>query len=423
MMPVVAFGLSCCTLLSTEQQPGRRVIIGVFGGGLFLALLGATMVIQDIEAVRRFGLIVAIGSGAMSVACTLVVPLSLTATLRPLLTPARRVRNRWIVLLTVFLGLSSVGGLARLRLGVDYVDSLMPRDPMAASYRTVEDHLAGMEALRLQVTAPQLDRLKDPEVLEAIRALQQRIGTFDGVDSTLSYVDFIDAIYGALDPDRPQRLPGTRTLVGQLLLLFGSPQTLAPYVSPDFDAAAVTVRTHIGGGKQLRALLDDVEQAAEEILPADLHCAPQGELLLVSRGADETARALQLGATRGLMLALAVLMIVVRRVRPVLRLALPMSLVVAVSLGATALGIDHLGPTTVAVPWIGLAVGVPLALARAKDGQPGMRDWLVPAVVAACFAPLVASTLRFDAAVGIGVAMGCMVAALFLWADAGIEDI
>ncbi len=422
LMPVVALGLSSATLYSTEPRPDGAVITGTVGGGLFLALLGITMLVQDVEAVRRFGIIVAVGSAATSVACALVVPLSLAVTPRPLPPPARRVRNRWLVLVAVFLGLASVCGMARLRLGVDYVDSLMPRDPLAEAYRTAEDHLAGMEAFRLHVTAPEVDRLKDPEVLEALRALQERIGTFDGVDETLSYVDFIDAIYGALDPQRPSALPQTRTLVGQLLLLFGSPQTLAPYVNADFDAAAVTVRTHVGGGRRLRALLDDVEKAADEILPADLACAPQGELLLVSRGADETARALQLGATRGLMLALAVLMITVRRIRPVLRLALPMSLVVVVSLGATSLGTDHLGPITVAVPWIGLATGVPLALGRARAGRPGSRDWIVPALVAACFVPLVASTLRFDAAVGIGVALGGLVAALFLWADAGVEE-
>ena len=323
----------------------------------------------------------------------------------------------------VTVGLGGVIGLERLEPGVDYVDSLLPRDPMAKSYRAIEDHLSGMEAFRLHLEADSLDRFKDPEVLEAVRALQIQITAMEQVDATLSYVDFIEAIYGALDPDRQSGLPTTRTLVGQLLLLFGSPETMAPYVTSDYDQAAITVRTHVGGGAHLRSLVKDIEAACEEQLPADIHATPRGELLLVHKGTSDTARGLLVNAARGLMLALALLMGTTRRIRPFLRLAVPLTLVTAASLGAASLGTTDMGPMTVAIPWVGLAVGMPLALARSRSGAPLERDWLVVASVGVCFTPLIVSTLRFDAAVGIGLALGSAVAAIVLWADGGtLED-
>jgi MMPL family len=226
----------------------------------------------------------------------------------------------------------------------------------------------------------------------------------------------------ALDPQRTERLPARRELVVQLLLLFGSPDAMRPFVAPDYDQAAITVRTRTGGGQALRKLLADVDDLATEVLPADVQCTARGELLLTSRAADETTRRLLTGSARALILVIALMMIATRRVWPFIRLALPVCLATAVSFGATALGSLSLGPVTVVAPWIGLAAAVPLVLARAGDGKPGPRDWLPLAVVGAAFLPLLASTLRFNAALGIGVAAGCAVAAGFLWADGGVEE-
>ncbi len=423
MCPMAAVPLAASMLLCTESTPSRTSIYGVLGSGLFLAVLGVALWFHPIEAVRRFGTVLMVGSLCGSIAPVLIVPLSLIGAPSTLPPPDPRQRRRWLIMTAVMVGLGGVIGLERLEPGVDHVDSLLPRDPMAKSYRAIEGHLSGMEAFRLHLETDTVDRFKDPEVLEAVRALQVQIDGMEPVDATLSYVDFIDAIYGALDPDRETRLPTTRTLVGQLLLLFGSPETMAPYVAPDYDQAAVTVRTHVGGGAGLRRLVKDIEAACEEQLPADIRATPRGELLLTQEATSGTARGLLVNAARGLMLALALLMGTTRRIRPFLRLAIPMTLVTAASLGAASLGTTDMGPMTVAVPWVGLAVGMPLALARSRGGAPLERDWLVIASVGVCFTPLIVSTLRFDAAVGIGLALGSAVAAVVLWADAGtLED-
>jgi len=183
----------------------------------------------------------------------------------------------------------------------------------------------------------------------------------------------------------------------------------------------VTVRGTVGGGQSLRTLTRWIDRTAAEVLPADIACDLRGELLLTAAGNDATSRLLLRHAAHGLILTLALSMIVVRRVTPFLRLTLPLTIATVAALGAANLGASSLGPVTLAIPWIGLAAGLPFVLARARRGAPRQRDWLIVAVVGACFAPLMASTLRFDAAVGIGVALGTGVAALFLWADAGVD--
>ncbi len=421
LFPAVALALSSAMVLGLEDEPRRGPLLGVLAGGAVLAALGLVQWSSDVEAVRRFGTTLAVGAGAGTLAPLLLVPVTVAMLDRPLPIPDPRPRRRWLLLVVLVFGMSAVGGLARLVIGIDYVEAFTPRDPIAEAWRTTEDHLAGMDAFRLHLVAEEIDRLKEPEVLAAVRTLQDRLEERPDVDATTSYVDLIEMIYQALDPQRADRLPQRRELVGQLLLLFGSPEAMRPFVTPDYDQAAITVRTRSGGGQDLRALLRDIEELAAEVLPADVRCTPRGELLLTSRAADETTRRLLTGSARSLILCIALMMIATRRVWPFIRLVLPLCLATSVSFGATALGSLSLGPVTVVAPWIGLAACLPLVLARAGEGRPGPRDWLPLAVAGAAFLPLLASSLRFDAALGVGVAVGCTVAAAFLWADGGVE--
>ncbi len=422
LLPTAALALSCAALLCTEDPIPRRAVLGVLGSGLFLSAASCLLWFSDVPAVRNFGTVQAVGALCAAFAAAITVQITVSLSPGRLPTAPLRPQRRVAGVIAVVVGLTSGLGLNRMSMGTDISGSLMDRDPMAQAYQTVEQQLSGMDAFRLHIEADEVDRLKDPEVLAAVRALQDRLQLRDEVDATLSYVDIVEAIHDALDPDREQRLPQRRALVGQLLLLFGSPDALEPFVSPDFDQAAVTVRTHTGGGQELRKLLKFVDETATDVLPEDLRCTARGELLLVSQGADETSRGLLRGASRSLLIALALSMIVLHRIAPFLRLVVPLTLVAVAAMGAANISVSSLGPVTLCIPWIGLAAAVPVILVRAREGKPRARDWLAVAVVGACFAPLMASTLRFDAAVGVGVALGAGVAALFLWGDGGVED-
>ena len=422
LLPTAALSLACAALLCSEDPIPRRAVAGVLGSGLFLSAASCLLWFSDVQAVRDFGTVQAIGSLCAAFAAAITVQTTVSLAPNRLPTAPLRPQRRLAGVIAVAIGLTSGLGLNRMSMGTDISGSLMDRDPMAHAYEVVEQQLSGMDAFRLHLEVDEVDRLKDPEVIAAVRTLQDRLQLRDEVDATLSYVDVIEAIHDALDPGREERLPVRRALVGQLLLLFGSPDALEPFVSPDWDQAALTVRTRTGGGRELRKLLKSVDETAAEVLPEDVRCTARGELLLVSQGADETSRRLLVNASRALMLALALAMVVLRRIAPFLRLVVPLTLVSVAAMGAANISVSSLGPVTLCIPWIGLAAGIPVILVRAREGKPKARDWLAVAVVGACFAPLMASTLRFDAAVGVGVALGAAVAALFLWGDGGVED-
>ncbi len=422
LFPCAALPLASSVLLCADERPRRRTVIGVLGAGILLAALASLLWLSDTAAARRFGTVLFLGGLCGALGPVLVVGGILAMTSNRLAEPARRPRRRSVVLAAVVLALPAAVGLERMSIGVDYGASLLPRDPLADSLSLADGSLAGMNAFRVHLRAAERDRLKDPEVLAAVRALQERLEEVDGVDATLSYVDLVGSIYAALDPAQEGRLPESGSLVEQLLLLFGSRHALAPFVTQEYDQGAITVRVKPGGGRELRKLTRRVGEIAGEQLPAGVSWSLEGELLLTERAVDVTTRRLLQGAAHGLLLALAVMMIVIRRIRPFLRLAVPVTFASVVSMGAACLGSPDLGPVNVAVPWIGLAAGIPLALARARPGRPSPRDWLSVAIVGACFAPMLASTLRFDAAVGIGVALGTLVAAVYLWGDGGVEE-
>jgi len=422
LFPSLALSLTSSVLLCADERPKVRTVVGVLGAGASLAALGALLWLADTAAARRFATVIVIGSAAGAVGPVLVVGGILAMARSRLAVAPRRLRRRSVVMAAVILGLPAAIGLQRMTLGVDYTTNLLPRDPLAQAFQLADDNLAGMNAFRIRLDAGERDRLKDPEVLAAIASLQDELESLDEVDATLSYVDIVETIYGALDPENRGNLPDRRKLVEQLLLLFGSRQALSPFVTQEYDQAAVTVRGKPGGGQALRGLTRRTGELADDLLPSDVTWALEGELLLTAQANEATTRHLRETAARGLALVLALLMIVTRRIRAFLRLAVPVTVATVVSMGAAALATPDLGPVNVAIPWIGLAAGTPLALARAGDGAPGPRDWLSMAVVGACFAPLLASTLRFDAAVGIGVALGTLLASVYLWGDGGIDE-
>jgi hypothetical protein len=156
----------------------------------------------------------------------------------------------------------------------------------------------------LEGDAPGLMRKWD--TLERTRALQREIDALPGVDSTVSFVDYLELL------DRgSQRGSGSGDLIvtedgkvieapkegattfwenpaqleGVLQLVSSSPQAFARVVDADFARSVVLVRTHLTRSSDLSHLIERIVEHGRARFPPEIRVHPTGELILATRSA------------------------------------------------------------------------------------------------------------------------------------------
>jgi len=115
--------------------------------------------------------------------------------------------------------------------------------PVRTATRFVETELAGVSTLDISFAAHTDQAFKQPENLKKIQALQHHINTLDGVDKTLSFVDFVKDMHQSFHNEDPAfyRIPDQADLISQYLLIYES-DDIRDFVNPAYDHARLSVR-------------------------------------------------------------------------------------------------------------------------------------------------------------------------------------
>jgi predicted RND superfamily exporter protein len=98
-----------------------------------------------------------------------------------------------------------------------------------------------------------------------LRDVQDRLGALAGVDKTLSITDFFMEMNEAFHADDPafRRLPETRRMVDQYLLLYGG-EDMREYVNDAFDWTRVRLRLRPDGSTSVEAVLEKMRAVLRE---------------------------------------------------------------------------------------------------------------------------------------------------------------
>jgi hypothetical protein len=146
--------------------------------------------------------------------------------------------------------------------------------------------------------------MKRLEVLAVMRELQQFVAQQPGVDSTLSFADYVAIMQGALNPEHGRGLPPQQADVDQLLL-FVDPAEIAPVVKRDYSRANIIVRSKLSGSAEVGALVKKIEEYGRSRLPPGITAHVTGTVVLLNQSADDLAR----GQVFGLWQVVAVLFV------------------------------------------------------------------------------------------------------------------
>jgi len=331
----IAYAIHIVSHYYLELEPGRsreQVVeamlhdIGLpVAVAAFTTLLGfATLALNPIAAIRDFGFYATLGIATIFIVSLLFIPAALVLLPEPTRTPRHTdedlwvsrllrslgtfaVRNRILVLLGAGLAVViSLVGATRIRVETDYLEFLRPDNPIRRDNARIAEQLGGTQPINIVIDGDSPDSVKAIETLSAIRDLQAFMAEQPKIDASLSVVDFLTIVRGALNPDAPPGIPTEQGEVNQLLF-FVSAKDLQPVVNADFSRANVVVGTRLSGSAEVSGFVDAVEAYAKTRFRRGITVRATGTVVLLNRSADIIARG-QMSGLWQILLVLLVLM-------------------------------------------------------------------------------------------------------------------
>ncbi|HEY8513943.1 MAG TPA: MMPL family transporter [Candidatus Binatia bacterium] len=281
-----------------------RVPLGV--AWLTTVLGCVTLAFNAIPAIRDFGIWSAFGITAIFLVSLVFIPamlLLLPDTGRE--PPGERVdsafaywlgrlgefavRERRIVLpITALLCAAALVGATQIRLETNYLEFFDEAGRERRDNARIAAAIGGTQPLYLVIDGPKR-AMRDLEVLRAIADVQDFVAKQPGVDTTLSLVDYLRIVNGALNQEVGDVLPDRQADVEQLFM-FVDPAELAPVVTQDYTRANIIVGTNLAGSAEIGELIERVQQYANARLPVGLTMRATGNIVLLNRSADEVAQ-------------------------------------------------------------------------------------------------------------------------------------
>jgi len=120
--------------------------------------------------------------------------------------------------------------------------------------------------LDISLQAAEEDAFKDPVYLKVIENLQNYIKSLNGVDATMSHVDFIKKMNKAFHRDEQHyyTIPDNKKLVTQYLLLYGA-SDIEKFINENYDHARIAVRISEHSSAKQEKLIENIQTYINQI--------------------------------------------------------------------------------------------------------------------------------------------------------------
>lgn len=150
---------------------------------------------------------------------------------------------RWISLSGILILALSVWFASGIQVESNRLDYFKPTSPLRISSRFIETELAGVGTLDISFMAGSDEAFKQPENLQVIETLQNKINTIEGVDKTLSFIDFIKDMNQSFHDENPEfyHIPDSADLISQYLLIYDAGY-IQNFINDNFDHARISIR-------------------------------------------------------------------------------------------------------------------------------------------------------------------------------------
>ena len=275
--------------------------------------------------------------------------------------PLSRFATRWrgriigvaLVLVPVCLWLAS-----GIPVGADYVKGFVAQHPARLDYEAINRAFNGANLVSVHIDSHLNDALTEPEMMQAIDALQAWLRAQPEVGAAVSYVDHLKLIQQSMNDgaESAYALPDSAAAAKQLLVFAGG-DDLRRLVDPRFREALISVRLNVNDSAEIARFIERA-RARLALLPEPLDGELTGSSVLATRTVE------QIGKGQWLSLAVAgaviwgLLALMFTSLRAGLWALLPNLLPVAVYFGLLRLLDIPLNPTNSLIASIVLGIAV-----------------------------------------------------------------
>ena len=176
---------------------------------------------------------------------------------------------RWypiVVLTGIIIVIGAAVFASQIRIETNVVEFFKKNSPVRTSLNFVERHLTGVETLDVSFQASERDAFKKPENLLVIETVQNYIKNLNGIDKTMSFIDFIKDMNQSFHSESQDyyRIPDSKELVSQYMLMYDA-DDIEDYINADFDHARLAIRSSHHSSIQQQKLIHSIRDYLKQI--------------------------------------------------------------------------------------------------------------------------------------------------------------
>jgi predicted RND superfamily exporter protein len=297
------------------QATLARVAFPVTFTALTTAAGFLSLVSNDLDVIRGFGVFAAVSTGATLLAALTLVPLLLSGLrVEPEATSTLdsrqegRAPGRWLdrrfealarfdlrhansilglALMTVFL---SIWAATRIEVNLPVIENFGRDTEIRRAYQEVDRLFGGANQFYVMLRAEQPGDFERPDALRAVASLQRWLEAQPEIGATTSVVQYLEVLNEALGDEEPpvRRIPDSENLVAQLLL-FGGNEELDILIDRARQVITILVRSTATETREFNRLAQRIDARLAE-LPFGIQGRTTGNAILLTRAADRISR-------------------------------------------------------------------------------------------------------------------------------------
>jgi len=196
-------------------------------------------------------------------------------------------------------------GATRVQVDTDFLMAFREGSPVRESFAVIQSKLAGPNPVSVVITGPEAGYFRDFNAIRRVRDFQNFAEGLDGVDESLSLVDYLDELDLGLQqaggeiilneatgevvespPPRSFWESPEKQLPQVLQLVTANPRSFSSVVDQDFQRLHITLRTSLTGSLETSALVAQVKAYTDAAFPPGVDVQMTGTLVVMASISD-----------------------------------------------------------------------------------------------------------------------------------------
>jgi len=197
-------------------------------------------------------------------------------------------RQRITIPIIAGISLICIIGMYRVKVEANPVDYFKEDTPISRHFHDIYQDMAGSFPLNVVVDSKRDGSFEDPENLAMVHGLQQFFDSLDGVDKTISVVDYLKLINYATNEYREAyyRLPEesfeVRMLMNDYVAMLGQ-DMFERFINSDMSKINIILRTHISSSADFLLIKEKILNYLRQSLPEDFDFEVTGFGIVISQ--------------------------------------------------------------------------------------------------------------------------------------------